>query len=354
MSTEDQQANQAQATVTATEVVLPGVVEPSGLQLRQRTLPPPAAGQALVRVEASGVSFAEQGMRRDRYPGQPKFPFVPGYDLIGVVTAVGPDVDPALTGRRVAALTKTGGWASHALVPASTLVEVPDGVDPAEAETVVVNGITAWQMLHRAARVQAGQTVLVHGANGGVGTTLVQLARHAGARVIGTASPKHHDRLRALGVEPLDYRAPDLPARVRELAPGGVDAVFDHIGGRSVHRSYRLLARGGTLVCYGLASQRDGRTPALLLFLPLLTRLALWNYLPTGRHASFYNVWGGHRRNPARFWARLRADLSQVLPLLRDGVLTAQVAARMPLTEVTAAMELAESHTVVGKVILEP
>ena len=354
MSTEDQQANKTQATVTATEVVLPGVVEPSGLQLRQRTLPPPAAGQALVRVEASGVSFAEQGMRRDRYPGQPKFPFVPGYDLIGVVTAVGPDVDPALAGRRVAALTKTGGWASYALVPASTLVEVPDGVDPAEAETVVVNGITAWQMLHRAARVQAGQTVLVHGANGGVGTTLVQLARHAGARVIGTASPKHHDRLRALGVEPLDYRDPDLAARVCELAPGGVDAVFDHIGGRSVRRSYRLLARGGTLVCYGLASQRDGRTPALLLFLPLLTRLALWNHLPTGRHASFYNVWGGHRRNPARFWARLRADLGQVLALLRDGVLTAQVAARMPLTEVTAAMELAESHTVVGKVILEP
>jgi NADPH:quinone reductase-like Zn-dependent oxidoreductase len=354
MSTEDQQANKTQATVTATEVVLPGVVEPSGLQLRQRTLPPPAAGQALVRVEASGVSFAEQGMRRDRYPGQPKFPFVPGYDLIGVVTAVGPDVDPALTGRRVAALTKTGGWASYALVPASTLVEVPDGVDPAEAETVVVNGITAWQMLHRAARVQAGQTVLVHGANGGVGTTLVQLARHAGARVIGTASPQHHDRLRALGVEPLDYRDPGLADRVRELAPGGVDAVFDHIGGRSVRRSYRLLAPGGTLVCYGLASQRDGRTPALLLFLPLLTRLALWNYLPTGRHASFYNVWGGHRRNPARFWAQLRADLGQVLALLRDGVLTAQVAARMPLTEVTAAMELAESHTVVGKVILEP
>jgi NADPH2:quinone reductase len=92
----------------------------------------------------------------------------------------------------------------------------------------------------------------------------------------------------------------------------------------------------------------------LLLFVPLLTQLARWNYLPTGRRASFYNVWGGHRARPARFWARLRSDLAQVLALLRDGVLTAQVAARMPLTEVAAAMELAESHTVVGKVILEP
>jgi NADPH:quinone reductase-like Zn-dependent oxidoreductase len=349
MSTEAKQVG-----VTATEVVLPGVVEPSGLQLRQRTLPPPAAGQVLVRVEAAGVSFAEQGMRRNRYPGQPKFPFVPGYDLIGVVTATGPDVDRAWTGKRVAALTKTGGWASYALIPAVTLVEVPGRVDPAEAETVVVNGITAWQMLHRSARVQSGQTILVHGANGGVGTTLVQLARHAGARVIGTASPQHHDRLRALGVEPLDYRDPDLAARVRELAPGGVDAVFDHLGGKSVRRSYRLLARGGTLVCYGMASQRETWVPPQLLFLPLLTRLALWNYLPTGHRASFYNVWGGHRLNPGRFWARLRSDLGQVLALLRDGMLTAQVAARMPLTDVTAAMELAESHTVVGKVILEP
>ncbi len=353
MTTEDQARNQ-QASVTATEVVLPGVVEPSGLELRQRQLPPPATGQVLVRVEASGVSFAEQGMRRNRYPGQPKFPFVPGYDLIGVVTAAGPDVDHAWIGKRVAALTKTGGWASYALVDAVTLVEVPDGLDPAAAETVVINGITAWQLLHRSARVQAGQTVLVHGANGGVGTTLVQLARHAGARVIGTASPQHHDQLRALGAEPIDYHDPDLAGRVRELAPGGLDAVFDHLGGKSVRRSYRLLAGGGTLVCYGLASQTASRVPPQVLFVPLFTRLALWNYLPTGRRASFYNVWGGHRANPARFWARLRADLGQVLALLRDGVLTAQVAARMPLTEVTAAMELAESHTAVGKVILEP
>ncbi len=315
-----------------TEVVLPGVVEPSGLQLRQRPLPAAAPGQVLVRVEAAGVSFAEQGMRRNRYPGQPKFPFVPGYDLIGVVTATGPDVDRAWTGKRVAALTKTGGWASYALVPAVTLVEVPAGVDPAEAETLVVNGITAWQMLHRGARVQPGQTVLVHGANGGVGTTLVQLARHAGARVIGTASPQHHDRLRALGAEPVDYHDPDLTGRVRELAPDGVDAVFDHLGLDSARRSYRLLARGGTLVSYGQANQRDTRTPMLLLFVPLLTQLALWNYLPTGRRATFYNVWGGHRAHPARFWARLRSDLAQVLALLRDGVLTAQVAARMPLT----------------------
>src|SRR3954469_1784424 len=193
-------------TINVTEVVLPGIVEPSGLQLRTRQLPPPAEGQALVTIEASGVSFAEQAMRRGQYPMQPKFPFVPGYDLVGVVHSVGAGVDPALVGRRVAAMTKTGGWSSHLLVAADDLVAVPDGVDPAEAETLVVNGVTAWQMLYRKAHVRPGQTILVHGANGGVGTVLSQLALHHGARVIGTASPRHHEALHKLGVIPLDYK----------------------------------------------------------------------------------------------------------------------------------------------------
>jgi NADPH:quinone reductase-like Zn-dependent oxidoreductase len=336
---------------TVTEVVLPGVVEPSGLQVRQRTLPAPAEGQVLVAVEATGVSMAEQAMRRDRYPGQPAFPFVPGYDLVGTVRAVGPGVDADLVGRRVAALTKTGGWASSVLLEAADVVPVPEGLDPAEAETLVVNGITAWQMLHRTARVRRGQTILVHGANGGVGTTLVQLARHAGVRVIGTASPRHHEALRALGVLPVDYRDPDLAAAVRRLAPEGVDAVFDHVGGPGLARSRRLLARRGTLVSYSLLKDTGPMIPA---FLAMLVRLAWWDLMPDGRAAGFYSVWSGHSVRPGRFRARLRADLTTVLGLLADGVLTAQVAARLPLTRAGEAMELAESHTVLGKVVLVP
>lgn len=334
-----------------TEVVLPGVVEPAGLQVRTRPLPAPGAGQVVVEVEATGVSMAEQAMRRGRYPGQPKFPFVPGYDLVGTVQTVGAGVDPGLVGGRVAALTKTGGWTSHALLQAADLVPVPPGLDPAEVETVVVNGITAWQMLHRTARVQPGQTVLVHGANGGVGTTLVQLARHAGVRVIGTASPRHHTALRELGVLPVDYNDPDLAARVRELAPGGVDAAFDHIGGDSLKRSYRLLAENGTLVSYSLLKDTGPMIPA---FLAMLTRLAWWNLLPDGHAAGFYNIWTGRALRPTRLRARLRTDLATVLGLLADGTLTAQVAARIPLTEVRRAMELAESHTALGKVVLVP
>jgi len=274
--------------VTTTEIVLPGKVEPEGLQVRTRELGPPQAAQALVRVEASGVSFAEQGMRCGRYPGQPKFPFVPGYDLVGTVVGVGAGVDGALAGRRVAAITETGEWASHALLNAADLIPVPDGLDPAEVEAVLVNGVTAWQMLHRSARVRPGQTILVHGANGGVGTILAQLARHHGVRVIGTASPRHHDTLRGFGVEPVDYHDPGLMvADIRELAPGGVDAggvdaAFDNVGGESLRRSWELLAPKGTLVSYGMVSVVDGTQSMVVLFVFLLARLVWWNALPNG------------------------------------------------------------------------
>lgn len=340
-------------TEQLTEIVLPGVVDPDGLRPRTSAVPAPAAGQVLIRMEATGVSFAEQQMRRGRYYDQPPFPFVPGYDLVGTVAAVGPGVDPGLIGQRVAALTKVGGWASHALVDAADAVPVPAGLDPAEAETVVVNGITAWQLLHRKAHVRAGQTILVHGANGGVGSTLAQLGRLAGVRVIGTASPRHHDRLRELGVIPVDYHA-DVPAAVREIAPNGVDAVFDHLGLTSVRQSWPLLAPGGTLVSYGVAANRDDTGSKQLPVLKILTRVLVWNTLPNRRHAYFYNIWSGKKLGRQRFRARLREDLTQVLRAMADGHITPQIAARFPLSQVADALRLAESGTVAGKVVLVP
>ncbi|MFI2618708.1 medium chain dehydrogenase/reductase family protein [Streptomyces sp. NPDC018584] len=336
------------------EVVLPGQVEPEGLQLRRGPLPVAGAGEVVVEMEATGVSFAEQQMRRGRYFDQPPFPFVPGYDLVGTVLAAGPGVAPSLVGKRVAALTKTGGWASHVLLDAADVVEVPGGVGAAEAETAVVNGVTAWQMLHRKARVRAGQTVLVHGANGGVGSLLVQLALAAGARVIGTASARHHEALRRLGVRAVDYRTDDVPRRVRELAPDGVDAVFDHVGGRSVIDSWGLLAPGGTLVSYGTAATRDDTGSKQWPVLKILGRVWLWNGLPNGRHAYFFNVWAGRAFGKERFRARLRADLGEVFAALERGEITASVAAELPLARVADAMRLAESGTVSGKVVLTP
>ncbi|GAB2602023.1 NADPH:quinone reductase [Paractinoplanes abujensis] len=335
----------------ATEIVLPGLVAPDGLQVRTRDLPAPGPGQVVLHTEATGVSFAEQQMRRGKYYGQPPFPFVPGYDVVGTVAAVGPGVATGLTGRRYAAVTKVGAWASHVPVDAADLVAVPDGIDPAAAETVVVNGVTAWQMLFRVAEVRTGGTIVVLGANGGVGSTLVQLARHAGIRVIGTASSRHHTAVEKLGAAPVDYRDPDMARRIADLVPNGADAVFDHVGGEGLKESWHLLHKRGTLVSYGIASIKDEPGSAQLAYMKLFSQLFMWNNSPNGKSAKFYNFWAGHRRI-ATFRERLSEDLTSVFGLLADGVITPQIAATLPLSRAAEAMALAESGTVTGKVVL--
>jgi len=340
--------------MTRTEIVLPGKVEPHGLQLRSAPQVPPAAGRSLVRMESAGVSFAEQQMRRGKYYNQPPFPFVPGYDLVGVVEMVGAGVDPSLVGRRVAAVTKIGAWSTLVDVAAADLLPVPDGLDPAAVETLIVNGITAWQMLHERARVRAGGTIVVLGANGGVGSTLVQLAHHAGIRVIGTAATRHHELVRTLGAEPVDARDPQMYSRIRALATDGVDAVFDHVGGPAISESWSLVRRGGALLAYGTASSKDNDGNSQLPVLRLFALLALWNALPNGRRASFYDFWAGKRRHPERYRAQQATAFTRVLELLGSGAIVPQIAARFPLAQAADALALAESRTVAGKVILQP
>lgn len=339
---------------TTTKVVLPGLVEPDGLQLVTHPLAAPGRGQLLVAVEATGISFAEQSMRKGLYFGQPAFPFTPGYDLVGRVIEVGPGGDTTLLGRRVATMTKTGAWAAHVVVEARDSIPVPDGVTSEDAETVVVNGVTAWQMLHRSARVKPGQTILVFGANGGVGGILIQLARLHGVHVIGAASPRHHEALRAEGVAPVDYADPELAARVRELAPHGVDAVFDNVGGEMTKTAFSLLARGGKLVTYSIITAVSTDGPLMVPFLKTIGQALLWSALPNGRSATFYDLWAGHRTRPATFRRHLESDLGRVLSLVEDGTIRANIAARFPLEEVVAALRLAESRTLNGKVILLP
>jgi NADPH:quinone reductase-like Zn-dependent oxidoreductase len=339
--------------MNATEVVLPGSVEPEGLQVTTRELPEPRPDQAVVRVEATGVSFAEQQMRRGKYYDQPPFPFVPGYDLVGTIERLGDGGDGALAvGQRVAALTKTGAWADRVVLDAAELVPVPADLDAAAAETVIVNGVTALRML-RTANVRRGQTIVVLGATGGVGSTLVQLAHHSGIRVIGTARATARQRVRELGAIPVDYRNDDVPARVRELAPDGVAAVFDHVGGPGIVDSWRMLGRGGTLVSYGTASTRDVAGNPRVPVLKLLARLLAWNILPNGRRAKFFNLWAGARKRE-RYRTNLRRDLGDVLQLLQKGAIDAQIAKRFALRDAGEALRYAEQGAIVGKVILEP
>ncbi|CAA9446633.1 MAG: Quinone oxidoreductase [uncultured Rubrobacteraceae bacterium] len=329
------------------EVVMPREGGPEVLEVARRDAPRrPKAGEAVVRVEATGVSFAEVQMLKGRYFMQPKFPFVPGYDLVGEVESVGEGVDGGLVGQRVAALTQTGSWADRVALDAKNLAPVPDGLDSADAVAAVTNGVTAWQMIHRAASVRPGQTVLVHGASGGVGTLLVQLARLAGAEVIGTASASKHEHVRALGAIPIDYRGEDVPQRVREISPGGLDAVFDHVGGPGLVDSWRMLRRGGTLVTYGSASTLGDTGHRLKPYLPIVGQVLLWSAMPNGKRATFYYV----QRWPKLF----KEDLSTVLSLLAEGKIEAHVDRRLPLERAAEALGLLVSGKVSGKVVLMP
>jgi synaptic vesicle membrane protein VAT-1 len=331
------------------EIMLTGAGGPEMLRVTPGDAPEPGKGEVRVRVEASGVSFAEVQMLRRRYPGQPRFPFVPGYDLVGVVSSVGPGVDGVRTGDRVAAMTRTGAWRTHVVVPASRVVPVPGSLDPGVAAAVAMNGVTAWQLVHDVARVRPGQTVLVHGAAGGVGTLLVQLAVRAGARVLGTASAAKHDVVRALGAEPIDYRAGPVAHTVRALAPAGVDAVFDHVGGPSLTASYGVLADGGVLVSYGSASTLHDRGHWLRPYLGTIRRFAGWWLARRagrgrGRRATFYYVKAG---------PRFTAALTEVFALVARGALTPQIARRLPLEQAAEGLRLLVEGQASGKVVLE-
>jgi NADPH:quinone reductase-like Zn-dependent oxidoreductase len=330
------------------EIVLTDRGGPEKLRINDADSPAPSKGQVRVRVLASGVSFAEVQMLSHRYPRQPKYPFVPGYDLVGEVTAVGPGVTNVVPGDRVAALTVTGAWRTHVVIRATRVVPVPAGVDAGLAAAATMNGVTAWQMVHETARVRPGQTVLVHGASGGVGTLLVQLAVAAGARVLGTASAPKHDAVRALGAEPIDYRGNVVEA-VRALAPSGVDAVFDHLGGNSLRQSYDLLADGGILINYGSASTLHENNHWLVPYLRTVRQFATWGLArlagrARGRRATFFYVKAGQRFNKA---------LAEVFDLVTAGKLTPPIETRMPLTQAAEALQLLIDGKATGKIVLE-
>ena len=332
-----------------TEMVFPAPGEPESLTAMTRELAPVTAGQARVRVEATGVSAAEQAIRRGKYYAQPDFPLVPGYDLVGILEELGEPDDRLRIGCRVAALTLTGGWAEHVVLPAADLVPVPDDVDATAAETVIANGVTALRVLRRL-DAPAGATVVVLGAAGGVGSILVQLALRDGLRVIGTAGSSQQRRLRDLGVIPVDYRIEDVPRRVSEIAPGGVAGVVDHVGGPGIIDSWRMLAPGGQLVSLSDMGILHATRP-MVRFLRLYLRLQLWNVLPNRRGAHFFDLWSGRRRTDS-FRRALREDLAELFGLLADGQLTAPVDSTYPLTEAAAALRRAETGGVAGKIVI--
>lgn len=342
------------------ELVIPGLVEAEGMQVREGASRAPGPREVLVAMEATGVSYAEVQMLRGRYPGQPAFPFVPGYDVVGRVVATGPGADAGLQGKRVATITGFGAWAEFIVLRAAELVVVPEGLDAAEVDALIVNGVTAFKMLHREARVRFGQVIVVHGAGGGVGSLLVQLARLAGVQVIGTCRPAQRAFVEGLGARVVDFTREQVLEDVRALAPGGVDAVFDHVGGAtSLKSSFAMLRRDGILVCYGNASLTKSDRSAWWGFLEFLALKLRWSWRLDRRGTTFFDIWGrgtlgaDHLFRPLRFWREFREDLGQLVQLLATGQLKPQVARRLPLRMAGEALAAHRAGGFVGKIVLE-
>jgi NADPH:quinone reductase-like Zn-dependent oxidoreductase len=232
-------------------------------------------------------------------------------------------------------------------VPAKHLVAVPEGLDAAEAVSLVLNYVTAYQMMNRVARLRAGQRILVHSAAGGVGTAALELGRIAGLEMFGTASNAKHALLEKLGATPIDYRTQDFVERIRELSPEGLDCVLDPIGGTNWWKSYGCLRRGGSLVCYGVqAAVAKGKMAAGLGF----AALGLMKVLPDGKKASWFNVKEWRDKHPQWF----REDLGALFALLAARQIQPFIAARLPLRDAVRANQMLEKSQVAGKIVLLP
>ena len=349
MATERKRNSMRHHRVVMTRVVVTRRGGPDVLQVVEEDLPEPQAGEARVKVLAAGVSAYDLMNRRYSFPGGPRVPYTPGEDIVGVVDELGDGVSTVEPGQMVAGFTfgDSGGYTEFMCRPASELVPVPAGVDPAEAVCLVVNYLTAHLAMHRTANVQSGERILVHGAAGGVGTALLHLGKLAGLEMVGTASKYNHELVSALGATPIDYRTEDFCARIRSLTGDGVDAVFDPIGGATqVWRSYRALRKGGRLVWFGMAATKKKGLWVIPLTLLMQGLLAL---IPGGKQAPLMPDLGTFTQEHTDWY---RETLTELLESLAAGRIKPVVAERIPLLEAVRAHELLERGEYAGKVVL--
>jgi NADPH:quinone reductase-like Zn-dependent oxidoreductase len=272
----------------------------------------------------------------------PKIPFVPGYEVAGVVDAIGAGVTGLEVGERVAALTVYGSFAELLIREAEHFLPIPEGVSDRDAAAVILNYVTAWQMIHRVAKVQPGRTALVTGAAGGVGTAALQLLRLAGVKTYGAASAPKHELLRSLGAVPIDHRAGSIDRLMRAVVPAGVDYAFDAVGGANTSRCIGALRRGGTLVGFGFMAAST-KLSQLAMFANIFVGARL-----RGRVGTFYGITRLYRKDPRP----LREDLPKIFALLAAKKIDPLVQTTFPLVEARQAIELLASGSVQGKIVL--
>lgn len=326
---------------------------PEVLEVRASDTPTPPAGELRLEVRAAGVNFADLMARMGMYQDGPPPPCVVGYEVSGVIDAVGEGVDPSWVGRRVVAATRFGGYSSHVLVGPDAVAPLPDDMSFSTAAAIPVTGLTAWMILEEMHRVREGDRILVHSAGGGVGLMACDLIKRRGATAVGTASAGKHAFLKDWGYDELvDYRSQDY----EEVLGAGpeFDLVMDPLGGHNWAKGLRLLKTGGKLACYGMSVNAQGKVGRRLAMLGNILRIPFIGMNPVSLINGNKAVLGV---NMGRMWdekARLVGWLQTLVGLVDSGELRVTVHAEVPFDEAPEAHRILHDRENLGKVLLIP
>jgi NADPH:quinone reductase-like Zn-dependent oxidoreductase len=321
---------------------------PEALQVQERPDPALGAGEVRIDVAASGINFADVMARMGLYQDAPPTPCVVGYEVAGTVLEVGDGVAGVAPGSRVLAGTKFGGYASQVVVPAGDVVALPDSLSFEQGAAVPVNYATAWAGLLGYGSLQPGERVLVHSAGGGVGIAATQIAKRAGAEVVGTASPSKHERIRELGVD----RAVDYTKDGWEAGIGEFDVILDAVGGKSFRTSYGLLRPGGRLVAFGASSVVSGERKNVPAALKAVLRMPRFNMIKQMQESKA--VIGLNMLTLWKDRGTLQPWIDPLREMLQDGTIAPVVAGTFPFERAGEAQTMIVERRNVGKVVLTP
>lgn len=322
------------------------------LEIREAPDPEPADGEVRLAVKGIGINFADLLARRGMYPDAPKIPCVVGYDVAGIVEAVGAGVTRFSEGDHVFGLSRFGGYATQVCVPEEQLYQIPTGLDFADAAAIPVNYFTAYLALFYLGSLQDGERLLVHGAGGGVGIAALQLAALRNVEVFGTASAAKHEILRVSGCDhTIDYQTQDFVKEInRHTEEAGVHLVLDPLGGASLKRDREILAPLGRIVAYGVSSAVGGRKRNMLRL--ARTALSFPRFNPIDLMNKNQGILG---LNLGHLWgeiSRLRWVGNELLRLTADGSIEPRAGHRFAFDEVQEAHTFMEQRRNIGKVVL--
>ena len=338
------------------QIWIPRPGRPEVLEIRETELPEPKPNEMRIKVEAAGVNFADISGRLGIYQDLPPMPVVVGYEVGGCIDKIGENIDPVWLGKDGLGLTRFGGYSESVCVDQQQVFSRPAGMTASQGAALPVNYLTAYQLVCVMGGVRAGETILIHSAGGGVGIAAIQLAKHRGAKIIGTASTRKHEYLKQIGVEHcIDYRQADFEKRVMEITSGaGVELVLDAVGGKSFKKSYRSLSPTGRMGMFGVSSAAISKSRNRMAFFKMVANLPWFKFTPIELINNNKGVFGV---NLGRLWGemdRVGSWMEDLLELYSEGVIAPRVDATFHFSEAAAAHHYIQDRKNIGKVLLIP